>query len=205
MIFFAIRKLQSEHLMIGSAVVLGLIAFAPYGGNPVMIVVDRAISAYSFMVAGYYSKALVQLAVKKKLMIGFALVSVWIMMLCCFPYEFEYFEGIFCHPMESIITISTASLGSILLLSCINKRIAVLEYIGKNSLLFMLCHPTFIKIYIVLGVSKIASMSPSIQIVGSLTVYLLVIVGAALFGEIVKRWFPFMIGKKYGNSNGKKK
>ena len=172
------------------------------GGNPVMIVADRAISAYSFMVAGYYSKALVQLDVKKKLMIGFALVSVWIMMLCCFPYEFKYFQGVFCRPIESITAISTASLGSILLLSCINKRIAVLEYIGKNSLLFMLCHPTFIKIYIVLGVSKIASMSPLIQIVGSLIVYLLVIAGAAIFGEIVKRWFPFMIGKKYGNSNG---
>lgn len=162
-----------------------------------MIVVDRAISAYSFIVAGYYSKALVQLAVKEKLMIGFALISVWIMMLCCFPYEFEYFKGVFCRPMESIITISTASLGSVLLLSCIKKRITALEYIGKNSLLFMLCHPTFIKIYIVLGVSKIAPMDPLIQIAGAMVVYLLVIAGAAIFGEIVKHWFPFMIGKKY--------
>lgn len=162
-----------------------------------MIVVNRAISAYSFMVAGYYSKVLVQQPIKEKLMIGLALISVWIMMLCVFPYKFEYFEGVFCRPTESIITISTASLGSILLLSCIKKRITFLEYIGQNSLLFMLCHPTFIKIYIVLGVSKIAPMTPLVQIVGSFVVYLLVLAGAALFGEIVKLWFPFMIGKKY--------
>lgn len=33
MIFFAIRKVQSERFMIGSAVVLGLIAFMPYRGG----------------------------------------------------------------------------------------------------------------------------------------------------------------------------
>lgn len=33
MIFFAIRKAQNERLMIVSAVVLGLIAFVPWGGH----------------------------------------------------------------------------------------------------------------------------------------------------------------------------
>lgn len=61
----------------------------------------------------------------------------------------------------------------------------------------MLCHPTFIKIYIVLGVSRIAPMTPLLQILGSIVVYLIVIAGTAILGEIVKRWFPFMIGKKY--------
>lgn len=199
MIFYGFKKSKSHVVMLSSALVLGLLAFVPWDGqyNPFMVVVNRAMSAYSFIVLGYYTKKLVEQKKASKLVLSIALIGLWIALLCLYPYNYEYFTGTFAKPLESILTITSASLGFILLLSCLDKRIAILEYIGKNSLLFMLCHPTFIKIYIVLGVSKITAMPSGIQILGSIVVFIIILTGTAVFGEIVRRWFPFAIGKKY--------
>lgn len=196
--FYLFRMTKSNTAIIGSAIILGLLPYIPWGqNNPFMIVVNRAMSAYGFLVFGYYMKSILMLSKKTRFICGGTLIIIWIIMIRFFPYSYSAFSGIFESPVNSIITITAASMGCILLLSCIDLRLPLLEHIGKNSLLFMLCHPTFIKIYIVLGVSHMRTLSPFMQILGSTIVFIVVLVSAAMFGEIIKRWFPFTIGKKY--------
>lgn len=196
LLFYIFKAMKSNVLLVSSAVILEMLAFIPGEvSNPFVIVINRAISAYGFIVVGYYSYRLVCQPKNTKIIIGCIMLVVWAGLLFYAPYSYSYFEGQFSNLVSSIVTIISASLGAILLLSCFRLYIPFWEYIGRNSLLFMLCHPTFIKIYIVIGTTRITNQSTFMQIIASICVFLIVILGTSIFGEVVKRCFPFIIGK----------
>ena len=167
--------------------------------NPFWTVLSRAFAAYGLVVLGYYIKHVLDLNDKVKLILGFALLLIWVLLLVYAPYNYEFFQGKFKCIETSIPTIISGCTGLILLFSCIKKKIPILEYIGKDSLLYMLCHPLFIKIYIFIGIAYLTSTSSMMQILLSIIVLLLVFIGATAYGELIKRYIPFVIGRKHNN------
>lgn len=200
LLYFGFNRIEKHKnvLLIISAILAETLAFGLNGvfQNPVWVVISRALAAYGFIVVGRFLCYLTQIKTWKKVVVAIAMFALWLSLFIYSSYNFEFFLGRFDNAWSSIPIIISGSICIILILSCIKRKLPVFEYIGKNSLLFMLCHPTFIKMYIFAGKGYVASQSPSMQVILSVVVFIVVILGSAIFGEIVKRYIPFVIGRK---------
>lgn len=197
--FFCVIKQKKQNIaLITTAILAWCISFGLNSVivNPIWTVISRALSAYGLIVVGYYSRMMLDYNISKKITISLLMLGVWLWLYIYARYNFEFFDGKFLKPWSSIPTMISGSLAIILLMSCIKKKLSIMEYIGKNSLLYMLCHPIFIKAYIILCVGRLSSYSPTTQGFITIVTFILIILASTLFGEVIKRKLPFVIGRK---------
>ncbi|GEM_PF-4391345 len=204
LLFFYVRYSGkfNNYFIIISAILLEIIVYGLSGetNHPYWVVISRAISAYSFIVFGYYLKPIISLGKKYRLFLSIVLFVLWAYLILRFGYKFEFYVGTFDRFIYSVPIILVGTSSIILLLSCIEKQNYLIDYIGRNSLIFMLVHPTFTKIYIFLGIVYIPSCSTWMQVIISIIVLILVISGTSIFGELIKRYFPIILGRNMNHA-----
>lgn len=195
-LFVWIKSYNKDWMLALSALLLVGVPYLLSNEMPILIVANRFMSAYFYIVLGFF---VARLMLKYKRMImpaGLLLLVAWICMVYKSSWSFSFFDGSFHHFIPTTITIICGGVGFILLFSLLNKHYGWLEYVGKNSLILMLMHPTFLLI-------GIYGLYPHLHIhsnVGFLLFSLALIVfvyGLSLLCvPIIHCYFPFLIGEK---------
>ena len=182
-----------------AAVIMLLIPSIVQTDNPFGIVVGRAMLAFFFIVYGYYLKVLIIDKIDRysKIALSTILLCSWIYLVHNTSWEYSLFYGNFSNPKASIPTILAGTTFFILLFSFIKKNYKVWNYIGKNSLILMLVHPTFLLIGIYGIRNKLFSPDTEpMQIVFTICLFAGVYLLSILCIPIINNYFPFLIGKK---------
>lgn len=101
------------------------------------------------------------------------------------------------NPLFYLLTAFTG-IWSALIISKVFEKQKVLKYIGKNSLVFYAFHrsifvPIAMLIVNILNETKIEIFS--LEIIQTMICLLIICFGSAFISEIIKRFFPFVIGK----------
>lgn len=194
-LFVWLKSYKMNWLLIGVAVLFAIIPFLWTISNPVLVVVNRAMQAFSLLVLGWY---MVYILRNRKLVItlGPVLMAIWLYLVYNTKWDYTFFGGRFNNIAASLPTMLSGCLAVILLFSLILKRISFLQYIGKNSLILMLMHPTFLLI-------GIYGIYPHLHLHGNLlfilfSISLIVFVyGLSLLCiPIIHKYVPFVIGEK---------
>lgn len=86
-----------------------------------------------------------------------------------------------------------------LIISKMMHNFSVLKYIGKNSLIFYAFHrPIFVPMAMfILPYLKSYSSIFRNSIVQTITVFSIIFIGLVIISEIINKFFPFVVGKKY--------
>ncbi len=206
-LFFVIRRYKSDMVNITSMLILfGLCFFIGSTSNPLVVVLLRILCAYPLIVIGYYFlKPVNSLSMLSKFIWGGISLGLWIILLVNFHYRYSFFGAQFETPLISIFVMLTASFGIILLLSVIKKKINWLEYLGKNSLLYMLIHPTILLFYIYFLAGKF-QMSSITQYLVATGLFIFIILACIPIIWLINNKLPFLIGRsnKFKNKNNSK-
>ena len=100
--------------------------------------------------------------------------------------------------MATVPTILCGSLGFIAMFSLVSCSLSAIEYVGRNSLILMLVHPTFLLIGIY-GVYPIFVHQLNLHgdcqfAIFSLALLLVVYMFSLLCIPVIHKYFPFVIG-----------
>lgn len=144
-LFVYIKSLKRDWITIGLAFILVYIPDLLTNEHPLLIVLNRFFSAYFYIVVGYY---FVKLLKNKKVsaVCSILLVTLWLWLVYNASWEYSFFNGHFSNIAATVPTILCGGLGFIALLNLISCSMPAIEYVGRNSLILMLVHPTFLLI-----------------------------------------------------------
>lgn len=194
-LFVLIKSYGKNLLMILTAIAFGIIPFFLTCENPFLMVIKRFLSAYSFIVLGYYLAALIKEG-KALLIAGLLLISIWLVLVYNTAWDYSFFGARFNNILPTMSTIVCGCVGFIILFSHVKKSYSWIEYVGKNSLILMLMHPTFLLIGIY-GVYPLLKLHSELQFfVFSAVLTILVFGFSLLCVPIIHRFLPFVIGDK---------
>lgn len=194
-LFVWLKSFKKNWLLIAVAVIFAFIPFLWTISNPVLVVVNRAMQAFSLIVLGWYVAYVLK---DRKLVItaGIVLLTIWLYMVYNTEWDYTFFGGRFNNIAASLPTMLSGCLAVILLFSLISKRIGFLQYIGKNSLILMLMHPTFLLIGIY-GIYPHLHLHGNLQFVLFSIGLIVFVYGLSLLCiPIIHKYVPFVIGEK---------
>ena len=197
-LFVYIKSLKKDWITIGLALLLVNIPFLLSNEYPIWIVVNRFFSAYFYIVVGYYA---VNILKNKKLsaICSILLLMLWLWLVYNVSWEYSFFNGHFSNITATVPTILCGSLGFIAVFNLISCSLPAIEYVGRNSLILMLVHPTFLLIGIYGLYAYFAKFYLHVDWQYALFSVVLVIFvyGLSLLCiPIIHRYFPFVIGEK---------
>lgn len=202
-LFVWIKSYNKDWMLALSALLLVGVPYLLSNELPILIVANRFMSAYFYIVLGFFVS---RLMLKYKRMImpaGLLLLVAWICMVYKSSWSFSFFDGSFHHFIPTTITIICGGVGFIFLFSLLNKHYGWLEYVGKNSLILMLMHPTFLLI-------GIYGLYPRLHLHGDIQLLLFsIILTIAVYGlsllcvPLIHKYLPFVIGEKKETGNNK--
>ena len=131
-LFVWIKSFSQDWLMIVTAITLGIIPFFLSSENPFLIVLNRLLSAYFYIVLGYY---LVSFIKKGKAMIpvGFLMIVAWLFLVYLSSWIYSFFNAQFVNILPTTATIVCGCVGFITLFSKIRKSLSWIEYIEKRT------------------------------------------------------------------------
>lgn len=194
-LFVLIKSFRNDMLMIVMAIALGIIPFFLTCENPFLMVIKRFLSAYSFIVLGYYLASLIKVG-KALLLVGLFLIGTWLVLVYNTTWDYSFFGSRFNYILPTMATIICGCVGFIILFSLVKKSYFWIEYVGKNSLILMLMHPTFLLIGIY-GVYPLLKLHGDLQYVLFSIILFIAVFGLSLICvPIIHRFFPFLIGEK---------
>lgn len=199
LVFFVIRKKTFSVLSLVCVLCL-ISAYLITPFNPLIQVLVRTLVAIALVIIGFLSSSYVFRLKKDRrlLLVGF-LAIIW---LSVYTIGFEmnvFCNGAFPDYIENVVVMVASSIAIIGFCSVISNNETmvkkVLSYIGKNSLLLMLIHPTVLLVYIYTVMPMMKECNNLVQVMVSLAVYFLVILLSIPFVELVKNKLSFLIGK----------
>lgn len=201
-ILFYLLKGKHKNIIYGLTGVItgGVPFFMSQDSMPLGIVLRRTMVGYAFLVWGYFLGKYFLQRIRYKMIVGMILLGAGFIIWNKWSFEMSYFSGNF-QGMIPAILVNICSVSGILLLLYLldgkmNRKIRLLSYFGKNSLIIMVAHPILLMCYIYPFGYKIANYSEQIQWIAGMILYLTLIVLEIPAIELIQRYFPFLIGKK---------
>lgn len=200
-IFYCLRGKYENIIYIVTGIIWGGIPFlATQNADPLGIVLRRTMVGYAFFVGGYFLGRYIIQKIKINFIAVIVLAGVGFMIWRKSNCEMNYFSGEFEGFIPAIL-INICSVAGILMFMYLlddraGRRLKILSYIGRNSLIIMLVHPIFLMCYIYPFGGKIAGYSEGMQKAAGVILYFVLIVLEIPAIELIQRYFPFMIGKK---------
>lgn len=194
-LFVWLKTFKKNWLLVVVAVIFAIIPFLWIISAPVLVVVNRAMQAFSLIVLGWYVAYVLK---DRRLVItaGIVLLAIWLYLVYNTGWDYSFFGGRFNYIAASLPTMLSGCLAVILLFSLISKRIGFLQYVGKNSLILMLMHPTFLLIGIY-GIYPHFHLHGNVQFVlFSIGLIVFVYSLSLLSIPIIHKYVPFVIGEK---------
>lgn len=193
-LFVWLKAYKNNWILIGVAIIFAIVPFFWSISNPLLVVVNRAMQAFSLIVIGWYVSYILR---NRRLVItlGIILTAMWLYLVYNTNWEYTFFGGRFNNIAASLPTMLTGCLAVIFIFSFITKRIGFLQYIGKNSLILMLMHPTFLLIGMY-GIYPHLHLHGNIQFILFSICLIFFVYGLSLLCiPIIHNYFPFAIGE----------
>jgi fucose 4-O-acetylase-like acetyltransferase len=194
-LFVWLKSFKNNWLLI---VVAGLFAIIPFCwsiSNPVLVVLNRAMCAFSLIVLGWYVAMFLR---ERKLVfrLGVVLMAIWLILVYNTDWDYTFFGGKFNNIFTSLPTMLSGCFAVIFLFCFISKRVGFFQYIGKNSLILMLMHPTFLLIGMY-GIYPHLYLHGNIQFVLFFICLIIFVYSLSLLCiPVIHKFVPFVIGKK---------
>ena len=157
----------------------------------------RIMGAYSLIVLGSYSKRLFEMNNGWRLSIFLTSIGLWICLLFWGERsnDYSFRPGYFFNAGYSIPLMLSGSLGIIMLTTFLKKNIKWLEYIGNNSLCFLVIHPILQMAYSFSIGGWINNLGHSVQFVVFIIMYSLFIAVCVPVNEYLLKECPWILGK----------
>lgn len=200
-IFYCLRGKYENIIYIITGVISGSVPFfISQNSNPLGIVLRRTMVGYAFFIGGYFLGRYIIQKIRVNFIAVIVLIGtgfiIWRKSSC----EMNYFSGRFEEFIPAILINICCVTGILMLMYLLDdrvgRRLKLLSYIGRNSLIIMLVHPIFLMCYIYPFGGKIAGYSEGMQKAAGVILYFVLIVLEIPAIELIQRYFPFMIGKK---------
>lgn len=205
-LFYFFKQKLGDIFYVLTGVILGCIPFfMQQRTSPAEIVLKRIMAGYAFFVWGYFLSRGILNRMKYCMAVGIILIAVgaivWKEQTC----EMNYFNGEFRGIIAALFINITSTTGILLLMYFLDgklkRKLKVLSYIGRNSLIIMAVHPILLMCYIYPFGGKLAEYSERKQRIEGIVLYLMLIILEVPAIELIQKYFPFMIGKKKTEKN----
>lgn len=157
----------------------------------------RIMGAYSLIVCGSYSKRLFELNNSWRLSLFVTSMVLWICLLFLGEgrNDYSFRPGYFLNAGYSIPLMLSGSLAVIMLTTFFPRNIKKLEYIGNNSLCFLVIHPILQMAYSFSIGGCVNNLGQPAQFVVFIIMYLLFVAVCAPINEYLLKKWPWMLGK----------
>jgi fucose 4-O-acetylase-like acetyltransferase len=109
---------------------------------------------------------------------------------------YSFRPGYFLNPLHSIPLFLSGSYALMLLTTFIPDNVKILEYIGKNSMGFLVIHPTLQMVYLFTIGEYIKSCSTVVQILIFFVAYIAFLSLCKPINEFLLKFAPWSLGKK---------
>lgn len=157
----------------------------------------RILGATSMIIIGSKSKFLFDIENIKRCVICVTLFSIWLLLIFVGNGENHYTfrPGYFLVPYHSIPLFLTGSYALMLFTTFIPKRVKWLEYIGKNSLGYLVIHPTLHMMYAFTVGKLVNTYNFNIQVLFFIVGYILFLLVCWPSNELLLKYMPWSLGK----------
>ena len=155
----------------------------------------RCLGAFSLIVLGAYSKKLFELGRYSRLLILVICTVIWVLLIQKGDNCYSFRPGYFLNPIHSIPLMLAGSYAIMVLSTFLPPNIKWLEYIGKNSLGFLVVHPTLHMAYSFSVGGGINNFGQPIQYCIFIIMYVLFIVACVPIIELLLKKVPWVLGK----------
>lgn len=187
-----------ERLVVIMAVICMAIPFTIGSTDyPVGIVLLRISAAFSLYVAGSILGKYILRKYNINIYAGIIVLSLGILSYLIMGSEYSFFSGTFEKPVASLLALFLNSIGCILIFKNLNGNIKFWKYIGENSLIIMLVHPTILLCYTYPARGFFNSIPPISQWLISLSIFVTIVLLEVPLIQLINNKLPFLIGKKY--------
>ncbi len=185
--------------------VIGLIV--PYiytwESNPFGIVFIRIVAGFSFFVIGcFIAKPLMEMRTWALALAGAVAMPIGIITYSVFGNDYSFFAGSFSNMPVSVVNAVAGSVGVVTLCRALelvhpaDKVRKALNYIGQNSLIIMLVHPTILLVFTYPLGGFFSSCTGVKGVVMSPVLFAVLVIAEIPFIWIINNYLPWMIGKK---------
>lgn len=201
-LFVYVNSLKQTWITIFITLILAFIPFLLNNNNPILIVINRFMSAFFYIVVGFYAAYFLKNR-KISAACSMPLLLLWLYLVYNTTWDYSFFNGHFSNILFTVPTVLCGSLGFISLFSLISRSIPTIEYVGRNSLILMLVHPTFLLIGVYGVYAYLAK--PFLHANWHYALFSIVLIffvyGISLLCvPFINKYMPFVIGKKRYNS-----
>ena len=119
-LFVWLKSYRKDWLMIITAIAMGIIPFFLSFENPFLMVLKRFLSAYFFIVLGYYLVTFIKNG-KALIPVSLLLIGVWLVLVYNSSWDYSFFGSRFNNILSTLATIVCGCVGFIHLFSLVKK------------------------------------------------------------------------------------
>lgn len=162
---------------------------------PVAITLLRILAAFSFLVSGVFAGKYILNKYDLGLYVGIALLLSGIFSYLALGSGYSFFYGVYEKPLASLLAVFLNSFGSIIILKNIRPDIEFWKYLGRNSLIIMLIHPTVLLLYTYPAHGSFNLLPVITQWFVVVSVFITIVLAEVPFIWLINNKLPFLIGK----------
>ena len=162
---------------------------------PVAITLLRILAAFSFFVSGVFVGKYILNKYDLGLYTGIALLLSGIFSYLALGSGYSFFYGVYEKPLASLLAVFLNSFGSIIILKNIRSDIEFWKYLGRNSLIIMLVHPTILLLYTYPAHGSFNLLPVITQWFIAASVFIPIVLAELPFIWLINNKLPFLIGK----------
>lgn len=162
---------------------------------PVAITLLRILAAFSFLVSGVFAGKYILNKYDLGLYVGIALLLSGIFSYLALGSGYSFFYGVYEKPLASLLAVFLNSFGSIIILKNIRPDIEFWKYLGRNSLIIMLVHPTVLLLYTYPAHGSFNLLPVITQWFVVASIFTTIVLAEVPFIWLINNKLPFLIGK----------
>lgn len=162
---------------------------------PVAITLLRILAAFSFLVSGVFAGKYILNKYDLGLYVGIALLLSGIFSYLALGSGYSFFYGVYEKPLASLLAVFLNSFGSIIILKNIRPDIEFWKYLGRNSLIIMLVHPTILLLYTYPAHGSFNLLPVITQWFVVASIFTTIVLAEVPFIWLINNKLPFLIGK----------
>lgn len=163
--------------------------------NPIVIVILRVLAAFFLYVSGVILGKYVLKRYTLSIYTGFTFLLGGIASYLILGSEYSFFSAIFKNCIGSLLAIFLNSIGCIIIFKNINNEISYWKFLGKNSLIIMLIHPTVLLLYTYPAHGTFNSLPFITQWMVAFSVFVVIVLVEIPFIQLINKKLSFLIGK----------
>lgn len=170
-------------------------------GTGLQTILDRVLAGTGYYLVGWLTVGLmVRFTRKVSFFSGIGLFALGTVVAVIHPAKFSFFTGEFSSPVSSIAVSILCSLGIVFMIYSVENHISgfvekSLSFLGQNSLCIMLIHPILLNCFTFPFGGLMASLSGGASVLGSLVLFVLIVLVDIPFVLVINRWFPWVLGR----------